>query len=440
MEEEIEFYQYSATKGDPIAQFTVAKTFLKGGYGVEKDVQKAFSMFKMGAETNQDSKAFLGFFYEHGIYVEQNNETALKYYTESSNKNQPKQSSFGQFFLGKAYLYGNIGLEVSHSKAFQLIQGSAFKGNLESNFLLGLIYYNGWGVSKNFEKAFQQFQAASLGEHTLAQYYLGRMYHFGIGTSSENCVSAVHMYKKAAEKSETRREFIEAFELFQDGEIDKALVRYELLAEKGYEIAQSNAAYIFDNYNMIYNKENVIGSIISQYKTTDNTDPDNTVYKKLKVQYTQSELYKIEFLHKAFIYYLRSADQSNSDAHLKLGDYYYYGYGGVEKDFVKAASFYRYASDRKNAQATFNLGYMHQYGIGLDQDFFLSKRYFDTAFETLPSALLPVKLALIGLGIHYLSTLFLVEDTFYGYHWDSVIVAILAILLSFTLLVRQLIR
>ena len=56
-----------------------------------------------------------------------------------------------------------------------------------------------------------------------------------------------------------------------------------------------------------------------------------------------------------------------SAARVKLGDYYYYGYG-TETDPVLAAEQYRLASDRMgNAQAMFNLAYMYENGIGLQK-------------------------------------------------------------------------
>ena len=34
--------------------------------------------------------------------------------------------------------------------------------------------------------------------------------------------------------------------MYKDGNVDGALLKYMLLAELGYEVAQSNVAYIFD--------------------------------------------------------------------------------------------------------------------------------------------------------------------------------------------------
>lgn len=39
---------------------------------------------------------------------------------------------------------------------------------------------------------------------------------------------------------------MEAHHQYKDGHTDHALIKYLLLAELGYEVAQSNAAYILD--------------------------------------------------------------------------------------------------------------------------------------------------------------------------------------------------
>lgn len=37
-----------------------------------------------------------------------------------------------------------------------------------------------------------------------------------------------------------------AYGSFKEGDVDSALVQYQLLAEQGYEVAQSNVAFILD--------------------------------------------------------------------------------------------------------------------------------------------------------------------------------------------------
>jgi SEL1 protein len=251
----------------------------------------------------------------------------------------------------------------------------------------------------------QYFAAAASHDNIKAHFLLGRAYQFGIGLP-ENSAMAVAYYKRAADKGEWREVHDTANELFQEGEVDRSLILYEELAERGYEVAQSNVAYIYD-----------------------------------------SDLQSDWFLHssidrrkKAFRYYRRSAEQLNAQSHLKLGDYYYYGLGGVARDLSKAAAYYRYASDMHNAQATFNIGYMHQWGEGLVQDFYLSKRFYDMALVNNVDAVLPVKLALLGLAGHFVYNYVTTTppSAWVDLPWDNVLLGVLVVLLVTALLYRQL--
>lgn len=55
--------------------------------------------------------------------------------------------------------------------------------------------------------------------------------------------------KSVAEKGKQNRLFVTAYDLYKIGEVDTSLVQYLLLAELGYEVAQSNSAYIAENGN-----------------------------------------------------------------------------------------------------------------------------------------------------------------------------------------------
>lgn len=70
---------------------------------------------------------------------------------------------------------------------------------------------------------------------------------------------------------------------------------------------------------------------------------------------------------RALQYLGRAAAQGYAPARVRLGDYYYYGWG-TDVDFASAAVHYRIASDQlHSAQAMFNLGYMHEQGLGMKQ-------------------------------------------------------------------------
>jgi hypothetical protein len=96
--------------------------------------------------------------------------------------------------------------------------------------------------------------------------------------------------------------------------------------------------------------------------------------------------------HRALAAFQRAAQQGNVVAELKIGDYYFYGFG-TAVNFRSAVAHYRAASEARNAQAMFGLGYMHEHGIGIARDLHLAKRFYDMAAETAEDAVWPVMLA-----------------------------------------------
>ena len=54
------------------------------------------------------------------------------------------------------------------------------------------------------------------------------------------------LFKNVAERGRWSEMIMEAHTMYQEGNTDGALLTYTLLAELGYEVAQSNVAYILD--------------------------------------------------------------------------------------------------------------------------------------------------------------------------------------------------
>ena len=123
--------------------------------------------------------------------------------------------------------------------------------------------------------------------------------------------------QNAAERGKWGDKLMEARIDYRRGRYDEALMKYLLLTELGYEVAQYNAAFIMD------------GEITEPWK-------------------------------RALVYWTRAAAQGYSAARVRLGDYYYYGWG-TDVDYETTAGHYRIASEQQNnAQAMFILGHMHE--------------------------------------------------------------------------------
>lgn len=406
-EDLIQYYQFLAEKGDVQAQVGLGQLHLHGGRGVEQNHQRAYDYFTQAANAgNTNAMAFLGKMYSEGSeFLPQNNETALQYFKKASDLGNP----VGQSGLGMAYRYGR-GVPVNYELALKYFQKAAEQGWVDGQLQLGTMYYNGIGVKRDYKQALKFFNLASQSGHILAFYNLAQMHATGTGVM-RSCHTAVELFKNVCERGRWSERLMTAYTSFKEGEMDAALIQYLLLAEQGYEVAQSNVAFVLDQ-------------------------------KGAKI-FSENETYPRALLH-----WTRAAAQGYTVARIKLGDYHFYGYG-TDVDYETAVIHYRLASEQQHsAQAMFNLGYMHEKGLGIKQDIHLAKRFYDMAAEASPDAQVPVFLALCKLGLiytlQYLQDLNLKElisqvdlDQLLGPEWDLYLMTVIALLLGTVIAYRQ---
>jgi SEL1 protein len=441
----MDYYQYSADKGSTSSQLIVGYAHMYGLRGVARNGEVARQFFQRAADAGEpEAYAALGNMYAKGIGVPQNNETAFKLFTKGAQKGDPaSQNGLGYMYLTGAIAenripevpigaaptdnqatpavatdatstgsaatsastttgtatgttatpttnQGNVQplgegfhLPKDSKMAAKYFNMSAHQGNPDAQFNLAVLYMSGNGVEQSYPLALKYLSQAAQQGQTLARYHLGVLYKDGLGTL-KNCNSAVKFFKHVVEKAAWLAGIDQAFESYTTGkDYHSALNTYQQCAELGVEVAQSNAAYMFDRG---YGVKAFLGE-----------NSSNT-----------------EQLQRALAWYTKAAEQGNVEAYVKVGDYYYYGTAGLTNavtgdntghnttvQYEKSVYHYRRAADLRNAQAMFNLGIMHEHGIGLPQDFYLAKRYYDMASETDPIAVVPVYLALGKLYSHW---------------------------------------
>ncbi|XP_066586847.1 protein sel-1 homolog 1-like [Prorops nasuta] len=401
----IEYYQLLAEQGDIQAQVGLGQLHYQGGRGVPLDHQRALQYFQHAADAgNPIAMAFLGKIYLEGSdIVKQDNETAYKYFKKAADLGNP----VGQSGLGLMYLYGR-GVEKDTAKALQYFSQAADQGWVDGQLQLGNMYFSGTGVRRDYKLANKYFNLASQSGHVLAIYNLAQMHATGTGMM-RSCPTAVELLKTVAERGKWSDQLMAAHTEYKEGKTDEAFVNYALLAEMGYEAAQSNAAFILDRGEV---------TILSEE----------------------------EGLVRALALWGRAAAQGYAPAQVKLGDAHYYG-RGTKVDYEAAASHYRSASDSQtNAQAMFNLGYMHERGLGLARDRHLAKRCYDAAAEASPDARIPVALALIKLfflfALDYLQEFSILDqlgkwDQLLDQNWDLYLIGLLTGMLSLIIYFRR---
>ncbi|XP_068619197.1 LOW QUALITY PROTEIN: protein sel-1 homolog 1 [Battus philenor] len=405
----IEYYQLLADKGDVQAQVGLGQLHFQGGHGVPLDISKALHYFQQAAKTgNAVANAFLGKIYlEGGEGVRPNNETALHYFQKAAELNNP----VGQSGLGIMYLQGR-GVFKDTTVALKYFTMSANQGWVEGQLYLGFMYFGGIGVRRDFKQANKYFSLASQSGHVLALYHLAQMHAQGLGVP-RSCTTAVELLKNVCERGAWSARLMAAHAAWRARSADAALAQYLALAERGLEVAQSNAAFLLDS--------------------------------------GESRLFPGEQRYRrALQLWGRAAAQGCAGARVKLGDYHYYGLG-TAPDLEAAAFHYRIASEQlHNAQATFNLGYMHERGLGLARDLHLAKRCYDLAADTAPEARLPAALALARLhaaaAVHRLAdslvdsplaALLLSGEGSLLHNWDAYLIGALTTALGVVVLLRR---
>lgn len=401
----VDYYQLLADKGDVQSQVGLGQLYYQGGKATEQDLQKALEYFTQAANAgNAIGFAFLGKLYLEGSeYIKADHDAAFKFFKKAAEMGDP----IGQSGLGLMYLQG-LGVPKDTTKALNYFTQASDQGWVDGQLQLGNMYFTGNGVKTDYKLALKYFSSASQSGHVLAYYNLGYMHAYGLGML-RSCPAAVEFFKNVAERGRWSEMLMQAYNDYKKYEMDNAYMKYALLGEMGYEVGQSNAAFLLDrNEVTIFNDRH-------------------------------------EDLIRGFYYWKRAASQGYSAAQVKLGDYYYYGWG-TAVDFESAASLYRKASEQHfNAQAMFNLGYMHEQGLGMKKDLHLAKRLYDLAAETNADAKVPVALALMKL--QFIAQLEALKDSPYKFifyldeniaaNWDLYMITILTLLLGFIMYTRR---
>ncbi|KAI9599526.1 hypothetical protein BDF19DRAFT_381633 [Syncephalis fuscata] len=374
LDEVIEFYRLEAEKGNLQAKLILGQLYQRGSNRIKQDYRRAIRYYRSVAlqvySSNGKQKktknvdehvaylaaqaaAFIGEMFWRGEGVKANTATAIRWFKHAIEYNDPVAYNA----LGVMYRDGN-GVRKDLKLAIEYFQKAASKEYDEAQVNMGKIMY----ASKSYADARYFFMAAAGNGNILAQYYLADMHWEGQGTSY-SCPLAVAYYKTVAEKGDWQYSPIPAgYQAYKRGDYETALLVYLQAAEMGYEVAQTNAAWLIDNQR----------------------------HGHLNMTPSYGQL--------ALSLWMRAANQGNTDARIKSGDYYYNGIGTPQDPKQAAKCYHSVARNDVSDLAMWNLGWMHEHGIG---DFYLADRWYKRALEINPNAYFPVVFSRIKLYIHW---------------------------------------
>ncbi|KAM5440496.1 ERAD-associated protein [Microsporum canis] len=384
LDDVLEYLDLMAKKGDTKATFGLGKLYYEGSRQLERNYKKAMMYFvvvarkywtKDGAinpshppgidKIAAQSAAHIGLMFLRGEGTERNYQKAKLWFT----RGRANGDSMCHHYLGLMYLHG-YGVEQDVMMAASYFKAAAEQDNYYAKTRLGALFLDQGDVVT----ASIYFEAAARHGGMEALYYLAGIADRGLG-GQRHCGVATAYYKMVSEKAEgIHSAFGEANDAYEIGDKELALIIATMAAEQGYESAQANVAYLLDEKRSLLSLNPILPWIKSRH----------------------SSLLRNAAL--GFIYWARSAKQANVDSMVKLGDYYFEGYG-TNKDISRALTCYHSAAEGHSAQAFWNLGWMYENGLHVEQDFPMAKRYYDLALETNQEAYFPVTISLLRLRI-----------------------------------------
>lgn len=174
----------AAKRGDVDAQYRLGHK-LYYGEGMEQDYAEATTWLKKATEGGNPSARFLwGISLFEGKGAEADPTKAEEIIKETFGATD-KASEANPSDTEK-----NISWHIRAAEA----------GNIEAQFLLGVIYYEGENTARDFKEAIRWYQAAAEQGHAEAQYNLGYCYADGQGVG-QDMKEAFRWFKKAADQS-----------------------------------------------------------------------------------------------------------------------------------------------------------------------------------------------------------------------------------------------
>ncbi|KAI5609201.1 protein sel-1-like 3-like [Silurus asotus] len=242
-DEMVQFLKHQAYRGDPESQKTLARMSFFGSNGMTKDIGAAMKWYARSAMQMTDASAMYDYaiLLLKGIGGKRNKTLALKLLEKAADM------GYVDALNALGWYHGTMG--KNDSKAAYYFDLAARKGSRDGVFNLGVYHLNGAipdSPGRNETAAFQCFlSAGELGhmEGALeAASSLSRGHLPGVSRDPEK---AVALLKPISERNGhlgfTVRDALRAF---QQGSWDEALLKYSLLAETGFVVAQTNAAHL----------------------------------------------------------------------------------------------------------------------------------------------------------------------------------------------------
>ena len=179
--------------GDLPSRALKACMLIDGREGVPKDCNGAFELVEEGARLGcHHCQGVLAWCYRLGFRCEGDAARSLELMRASAGKG----SRYGQYVLGRLYLYGAGGVAQDDAQAFALYQLAAAQNFDEAQYRLGYRYNAGLGVAQDDTEALRLYQLAAAQGHPAALFMVAAFHEEG-RCVPVNEAEAIRWYRRA---------------------------------------------------------------------------------------------------------------------------------------------------------------------------------------------------------------------------------------------------
>lgn len=396
--EGVRWFFLAAEKGFAKAQYFIGVHYASGK-GLGKSEEKAVEWYRKAAEQGfAPAQNDLGNCYYYGTGVCRDYHTAFEWYSKAANQDYTE----AQDNVGLCY-YSGHGVIKDYSKAVQWYQKAAYNDYPSALNHLGICYSCGAGVEKDIKKAFFWFQeAADLGDNW-GLYNLGERYFNGFGVKKDETkgLELIHLSEK--EGNPSAQEWLgdyyydkknrTPYRSEKISHLKNAFHYYKKAALQGISNAQYKLGkMIFDcgtEKDDDYSDRVFSMDFISLKDDISVTEKDVSEYKKLYPNESENSqklgAWALNWLKKAadsnhiqalkeiaeerlprdeaFEYYMRLANQGDSDAQKEIGFYYLKGSKDVNQSIEETVKWWRKSADNGNDGALLELCKLQTLGL-----------------------------------------------------------------------------
>lgn len=180
--------------GDAEAMAMLCGTLLEKNKGTE--CKEVLELAQKSADMNCPSgKNTLGYLYEIGYCVPQNQQKAFDLFKEAADENDP----IAQYNMGRYHLNGIV-VKEDTIKGLMFLEKSAMQGFPIAQYQLAFLYYGGNTIKKDVSKSIEWLTLAADQGVPTAQYDLSKFYYYGeSGEITPDYNKAKELCRKAAE-------------------------------------------------------------------------------------------------------------------------------------------------------------------------------------------------------------------------------------------------